>query len=234
MTARLVAAYLAGFTAFAVARHDRRIVAYLLVAAVVGGALWLGHRLRPFPPSLQLAVAGCGFLHLLGGLAPSPTRNAPVFYETWIVTGVLKFDQVVHFAASAVLTAVAWHVLVRWLDAGRTPPAVRAVLAVLVAVGFGAVNEVFEFLSGLRFADAYVGGLDNAGWDLVFNTFGSATVAVLLVTGRGRAGACPTPTRTSTASRSPRRDPRPAAPSTVPDPWRADPTRVPEAARPRT
>jgi hypothetical protein len=32
--------------------------------------------------------------------------------------------------------------------------------------------------SSLRFADAYVGGLDNAAWDLVFNTFGSLMAAI--------------------------------------------------------
>lgn len=51
-------------------------------------------------------------------------------------------------------------------------------LALLACWGFGAANELFEFLSSLRFADAYVGGLDNAGWDLAFNTFGSVLAAI--------------------------------------------------------
>ena len=48
----------------------------------------------------------------------------------------------------------------------------------LVCWGFGAANELFEFLSALRFADAYVGGLDNAGWDLAFNSLGGLLAAI--------------------------------------------------------
>ncbi len=198
---RTTVAYVAGFTAFAAARGDRRVVAYLGVVAAVAAALRLAHRRAPFPLRLRWAIAGAGFLHLLGGLAPSPTRGAPVFYETWIVTGVLKYDQLVHFTISAVLTAVVWHVLRVWLDAERCPPAAHALLAVLVANGFGAGNEAFEFLSALRFPDAYVGGLANAGWDLVFNSFGSTTAAVWLVlAGLGRAGPDPTPDPQATFS----------------------------------
>jgi putative membrane protein len=180
---RATVAVAVGFTAFAAARHDRRIVAYLLVVAALGALVRVVHRRgRPLPLRLQWALAVSAALHLLGGLAPSPTPGAPVFYETWIVTGVLKYDQLVHFTISAVVTVVAAHVLGAWLDEARTPPAAKAALAALVALGFGAGNEVFEFLSALRFHDAFVGGLDNAGWDLVFDAFGAATAAVLLAT----------------------------------------------------
>ena len=96
----------------------------------------------------------------------------------------MKFDRLVHFGASATLTWVAWHVLASWLDPRRCPPAIHVLLAVVVANGFGGLNEVFEFLSALRFADAYVGGFENAGWDLVFNAFGSLTAGVVLATTR--------------------------------------------------
>jgi uncharacterized membrane protein YjdF len=178
--ARATVALAVAFATFAIARHDRRIVAYLLVVAAGAAAVRLVHRrLRPLPPAIQWALVGAVALHLLGGLAPSPTPGAPVFYETWIVTGVLKYDQLVHFTISAVLTVAAAHVVRPWLDR-RTPPAVAPVLAALVALALGAGNEVFEFLSALRFQDAFVGGLDNAGWDLVFDAFGAATAAVLL------------------------------------------------------
>jgi putative membrane protein len=185
---RATVAVAAGFAAFAASRHDRRIVAYLLVVAALGLVARLVHRrARPLPSGLQWALSASAALHLLGGLAPSPTAGAPVFYETWLVTGVLKYDQLVHFTISAVLTAVAFHVLGAWLGEQRCPHAVRASLAALVALGFGAGNEVFEFLSALRFHDAFVGGLDNAGWDLVFDAFGSACAAVVLAATRSPA-----------------------------------------------
>ena len=184
--ARALVAALAAATAFSAARGDRRILAYLAVVLVVTAGLHRAHRLRPFPPVLQWAAVGCAALHLAGGLLPGD----PVFYETWVVEGVVKYDQLVHFTISATLTAVARHVLGRWLEAA--PPALLVAMAVLVANGFGAGNEVFEFLSALRFADAYVGGFENAGWDLVFNAFGSLTAGAVLL-GAHRVPDDPTP-----------------------------------------
>jgi hypothetical protein len=172
----------AAATAFAVARGDRRIVAYLVVVALAGAGVALAHHIAPFSRRLRWAATACGSLHLAGGLLPSPDRGAPVLYETWLVDGVVKFDQVVHFTVSATVTVAAGHVLAAWLDPRRCPPIVEVVLAALVANGFGAGNEVVEFLSALRFADAYVGGFENAGWDLVFNAFGSLSAGAVLAT----------------------------------------------------
>jgi hypothetical protein len=94
---------------------------------------------------------------------------------------VLKFDQVAHAAISAVVTVALFQVLRHCVDPRRAGPAARAMLALVACWGFGAANELFEFLSSLRFAHAYVGGFDNAGWDLVFNTFGSLLVAICCV-----------------------------------------------------
>jgi uncharacterized membrane protein YjdF len=126
------------------------------------------------------ALTVAGWIHLAGGLLPSPERGAPIMYETWLVPGVVKFDQLAHATICAIVTVAVFEVLGYLLDPAQAGPGVRAVLAALVCWGFGAANELFEFLSALRFADAYVGGLDNAGWDLAFNTLGSLTAALVL------------------------------------------------------
>ena len=150
---------------------------------MVGGlalVLRRAHRLAGFSPALCGALAVCGLLHVAGGLLPSPDPAAPVLYETWLVPQVLKYDQVVHFSTTAVLTVALWAVVGVWIDHGRCGPAARALLAGLAALGFGAVNEGFEFLSALAFADNFVGGFVNAGWDIVFNTFGALTAGAWL------------------------------------------------------
>jgi hypothetical protein len=151
--------------AFAAARGDRRVIAYVLVVAAGAAVVAAIHRRRPgvLTPRLTTALIACAALHLAGGLLP----GHPVFYETWIVEHVLKFDQLVHFTITATLTVFARRLT------GSTPKAI--VLALAAGVG----NEVFEALSSLRFADAYVGGFTNAGWDLVFDAFGAATAAAL-------------------------------------------------------
>jgi uncharacterized membrane protein YjdF len=116
---------------------------------------------------------------MAGGLLPSPDAGAPIFYETWIVEPVLKFDQFVHFATTAVVVVACWQLLGH-LFGPKASPLARALLAALVALGFGAGNEAFEFLSSQRFADAFVGDFQNTGWDLVFNTCGALTAAIWL------------------------------------------------------
>jgi hypothetical protein len=64
------------------------------------------------------------------------------------------------------------------IAAGSFRPERHQEAPLLACWGFGAANELFEFLSSLRFDEAYVGGLDNAGWDLAFNAFGSMVAAL--------------------------------------------------------
>lgn len=185
---RFVAVYLVAFGAWSAARGDRRFLAYLVVVGGLGLALRRAHAGARFSPALCGALAACGLAHLCGGLLPSPIQGTPVLYETWLVPELVKYDQLVHFATSAVLTVALWQLLGRWVDPARCGAWARALLAVLASLGWGGLNEAFEFLSALRFEN-YVGGLDNTGWDLVFNAFGAFTTGVWL--------ACSAPPRTA-------------------------------------
>ena len=156
-------------TSFAAARGDRRVVAYLLVWAVLAALVRAVHRRRPLPEPALLALAAAGAAHLAGGLAPSPDPAAPTLYETWLVEGVLKYDQLAHASICAVVTLAAAHVVA------------RPVTALAVCWGFALANEVFEYVSTLRFDDSYAGGLTNAGWDLAFNAAGSLAAVAWLV-----------------------------------------------------
>ena len=196
MTVRdFTAAWIAGFAAFAVARGDRRVVAYLVVVGALLALLRAVHRRVRFDAALCWALSACGVLHMAGGLLPSPQPGAPILYETWLVRPVLKYDQATHLLITAVVTACCWHVVGRWVDPRRCSPAARAFLAGGLAVAFGALNEVFEFLSALHFHDAYVGGLDNAGWDLVFNLTGALCAGLWCALARAVPAAVDTPVR---------------------------------------
>lgn len=185
---RFTAGYLVLFGAWSAGRGDRRFLAYVVVVGGLAAALRAAHRAARFSPMLCGALAVCGLLHLSGGLLPSPTPGAAVLYETWLVPELVKFDQLVHFTITAVLTVALWHLLGGWIDAGRCGPWGRALLAVLASLGWGGLNEAFEFLSTLRL-DNFVGGLDNTGWDLVFNAFGALAAGAWL--------ACASPPRST-------------------------------------
>jgi hypothetical protein len=168
----------AAVTGYGVAGGNRRVIAYLVVWGTLALLIRAGHRRWPLPQATLAALAIAGAVHLAGGLLPSPSDGSPIFYETWLVPGVLKFDQAAHAFISAVVTVAVFQALGHVIDDVRAGRGVRAIVAMLVCWGFGAANELFEFLSALRFADAYVGGLDNAGWDLAFNCVGGLLAAI--------------------------------------------------------
>lgn len=47
-------------------------------------------------------------------------------------------------------------------------------------MGFGAANEVIEFLATIILPETNVGGYENTGWDLVANFVGSLLAAVVI------------------------------------------------------
>jgi hypothetical protein len=62
------------------------------------------------------------------------------------------------------------------------------VLCAAAGVGFGALNEVIEFIAVLTIPNTNVGGYENTGWDLVANLVG-ATVSALIIRIGHKAGA---------------------------------------------
>ena len=164
---------------YALARGDHRAWSYAVVGAVLVLGIVLADRAAHFRPALLAALGWGTAAHLAGGLLPGGQEGADILYDRWLVDGVVKFDQLVHFGCSVVL-ALAVHALLRaWLrtDAGAIGP---AVIAGLAAVGLGGFNEAFEYLASLSGAGEFVGGYDNTGWDLVFDVAGAATGALWL------------------------------------------------------
>ena len=166
--------YVLAFTAYSAVQGSRRFIAYVIVVGLLVFVARRAHLAVRLSAPMLWALSICGALHMAGGLLPSPEPGAPIFYETWIIEPVLKYDQLVHFGTSVVVTAACWQILGRLLRP-ETSTLARGLIAALMALGFGAGNEAFEFLSAQRFADAFVGDFQNAGWDLVFNTFGALT-----------------------------------------------------------
>lgn len=47
-------------------------------------------------------------------------------------------------------------------------------------MGFGALNEVIEFIAVLTIPNTNVGGYENTGWDLVANLVGTILAGVII------------------------------------------------------
>jgi uncharacterized membrane protein YjdF len=122
------------------------------------------------------ALTSVAIVHLIGGLM-TPIGDAPTFYETWLIDGVLKFDQLAHAYGTFVLTIACARLVVGLLGGPVRRGWGLAFVAALMACGLGALNELVEFLFGLNNANLHAGGLENTGWDLAFNLAGAVVGA---------------------------------------------------------
>ena len=56
----------------------------------------------------------------------------------------------------------------------------KLVLCAAGGMGFGALNEVIEFIAVLTIPNTNVGGYENTAWDMVSNLVGSVIAAVVI------------------------------------------------------
>ena len=171
------------FTVMSLVRHNPRLRPYLEVVVFLVVVTSLADRAAHFSRPMTRALTALIILHLVGGLWP-PLGDAPTFYETWIVHGVLKFDQLVHGYGGAVLTFACANLAVGLLGRPKPHPWALPFVALLMAQGLGALNEMIEFLFGINNPNLHAGGLANTGWDLVFNLAGGLVAFAFLI-GRG-------------------------------------------------
>jgi hypothetical protein len=172
------AAVVAAFVGTGAVRGDLRVWPYLTVVLVCTAVVALVDRSVGFGSGALWLLVLTGTLHLSGGLV---RVGDGVLYGWWLLPGVLRYDQAVHFVGSVAATVTAWQLLGTWLTAA-TPARTQAYCAAIAGLGKGAVNEVVEFLVAVRAPGrTYVGGFENTGWDLVFDLLGVTAAAVFLV-----------------------------------------------------
>ena len=113
-----------------------------------------------------------GFMHLAGGTVDVYGTR---LYGFWLIEGILKYDNVIHLVSIFVATFVAYSIVSPHLDLRvKHHPLLFSLLLVLIALGIGAINEIFEF-GAVVFLDAQeaVGDYFNNALDLVFNLIGA-------------------------------------------------------------
>lgn len=162
--ATTVAVYFAGFLILGVATSNPQVPFYAGFMAVTLGAVVLWDARAQLSELALWGLALWGALHMAGGMVP--IGEGEVLYNLWFIPFV-RFDHVVHaigfgFAGLAFSDAL-----------GR-----RAPLALMGGLGFGALNEMVEFLITRVVPDTNIGGFENTGWDLVANAVGAILAAL--------------------------------------------------------
>jgi Predicted membrane protein (DUF2238) len=200
---RPVAAFTFGYLAIALTAGLRagnsEFLFYIGVMLVLIGVVAAVNRAVELTTGTLWALSLWGLAHMAGGLVVVPSgwpvnAESRVLYSLWLIPGRLKYDQVVHAYGFGVTTWVCWQGLKSAVrkKSGRAPSPTFGLLALAAAagLGFGALNEVVEFVATLTMPETNVGGYVNTGWDLVSNTVGALTAIVLIrLRDRGTASA---------------------------------------------
>ena len=154
-----------------------------ILAAI--GLFYLLEKDHQLEPGMILIGLLPMFLHLVGVIFGA---------FSWFIADI-GFDKYVHLLSSASISIVAFY----WLmNNSRNHYVRKAFVALLIAQGFGALNEVNEFI-GYEYLHIYGATMFSTGdslptvksqlqvydtqWDMIFNLVG-ALIAVLIVTSR--------------------------------------------------
>ncbi len=191
------------FTAFymlaavggSMAQGNKEFIFYIVVMLILIAVMAWVHRVVNLTAGLLWALSLWGLAHMAGGLVPLPQGwpyhgDQAVLYSAWIIPQRLKYDQIVHAYGFGVTTWLCWHALSsslrRQFLISLKPNFGILVLCAAAGMGFGALNEVVEFIAVLTIPNTNVGGYENTGWDLVANLCG-ASLSALLLWSKGKA-----------------------------------------------
>ncbi len=179
-------AYVAGFGLYYLAIENFEFLWYVAVLLFFMFLIGLTLNRTHFPPWLLWLLSLWGLLHMAGGGVAVGDR---VLYAYEIVhlfgSGdgfVLRFDQVVHLYGFFVTTFIVHHLLKP--HCARPYATMVLVLSAVASMGFGALNELVEFLAVLVSSETGVGGYYNTALDLVFNALGATLAFFVLFVGR--------------------------------------------------
>ena len=186
--ATFTAIYLVAAAATAVLRDNTEFLFYVAVMVLLIGLVWYVHRRVNLTAGALWGLSIWGLAHMLGGLVGVPegwpiNGDVRVLYSLWLIPEVVKYDHVVHAYGFGMTTWVCWQGLqaaFRSYEISVRPTVGLLSLAATAGMGYGALNEVIEFLATLLVPETNVGGYLNTGWDLMANLVG-ASVAVTII-----------------------------------------------------
>jgi hypothetical protein len=173
---------MAGFAIYGSTTSAPSTVSYLLIVA--GAALVIRYfRRAPLPDALAVALAVDATAHLGGGLirvGDDVLYNASIGPRVAALhTHIFQYDHLVHSLGTFLATLTLWALLVPRPGTSSDRRDLM-VLCVLGGFGIGGINETIEFIATIAHSGAHTGGYINTGWDLVSNTIGALSAAVVI------------------------------------------------------
>lgn len=169
--------YILIFTLFALWRGNYE---FLFYSVGIFAIVWYIHRNYHtfyFTKSTLILLSIFGFLHLFAGQFMIGDVR---LYDYWLIPDMLKFDNVVHALGGGIAGFISYNFLSPHLDSTfKRSSFFIIILIATMASGFGAFNEIIEFIA-VVFLDAAeaVGDYTNTAIDLVYNLIGALLVSM--------------------------------------------------------
>lgn len=188
-------AYMLAAVVGALIQGNSEFIFYIVVMLVLIAVMSLVHLRVGLSGGLLWCLSAWGLAHMAGGLVPLPqgwpyNGDHAVLYSGWLIPQKLKYDQVVHAYGFGVTTWLCWHslrsALLKSFAIEVRPTTGLLIVCAAAGIGFGALNEVVEFIAVLTIPNTNVGGYENTGWDLVANLVGASAAAVIIRLTSGR------------------------------------------------
>ena len=177
-------AYLAGFSLYFLVTKNYEFIWYVFVLLLLLLLVWSTLKISHLPNYLLWLLSLWGLLHMAGGGVQIGDR---VLYAHLLIPfvsdgdfSILKYDQLVHMYGFGVGTIASYFLLAQKIH-GYIRHFWLSVVAILIGMGLGVVNEIVEFVAVVAVPENGVGGYFNISLDLVFNTIG-AIAAMLIYT----------------------------------------------------
>ena len=170
-----------------ISQANYEFMIYLGAVILLSLVVWRSSKKVKYPIGLLWALVFWTFLHLAGGIVPV---GDSVLYG-WMVIPlsetypILRFDQLVHAYGFGVTTYLCY-VLIKPLLKPKVKTAVAlSVVLVMAGLGFGALNEILEFIAVVLAPRTGVGGYINTSLDLVSNLIGAIIALIIIKRGEG-------------------------------------------------
>ncbi len=185
------ALYMAASTFVAIRAGNQEFIFYIVVMFLMIGAVVAVHWRFGLSAGVLAALSIWGAMHMAGGLTPIPQSwpiggDTHVLYNWNIVKipgwGWIKYDQVVHAFGYAATTWLLWACMtsaLRARDVVLRPSLGWLTIVVAASCGFGALNEIVEFIA-TTMTVTNVGGYENTARDLISNNVGAIIAAAMI------------------------------------------------------
>lgn len=171
--------FITGFSIHFLQQQNYEFILYVSIILIILGIILKTQKSTKLSNTSLSLLSIWGLMHMSGG---SLQIQGDVLYNLILIPisetyKIFKYDQLVHAFGFGTMTLVSYELMRPYIK--KFTPRFY-LLIIMAACGFGALNEIIEFIATVISPSTNVGGYINTSLDLVFNLIG-ATVASTLI-----------------------------------------------------